>query len=85
MLVQMTFGDLLEGLKMQGEGRQEVLDNIAPSLSDLAQALNVSLWTVSMLKKRGLFDDAICKATEHATLYDIKKAKENYARYKIKG
>ena len=86
MLVQDTLGDVAKIVQQAMDNherdlKQEVLDNIAVTLSDLAVELGTTHTTLTKVKRLGFLDDCIINVGASGVLYDIAKAREGFVRY----
>lgn len=85
LLIQATLGDFVEAARAafmpKEQMQEEVLNNIATNLTDLAVFLGVSQPTLAKLKREGYLENSTIQMSERSVVYDIEKARKGLSAY----
>lgn len=85
LLIQATLGDFVEAARAafmpKEQMQEEVLNNIATNLTDLAVFLGVSQPTLAKVKREGYLENSTIQMSERSVVYDIEKARKGLSAY----
>ena len=85
LLIQATLGDFVEAARAafmpKEQMQEEVLNNIATNLTDLAMFLGVSQPTLAKVKREGYLENSTIQMSERSVVYDIEKARKGLSAY----